>query len=247
MAKKKDLKLQHPNFTIDIIEILSEKDPSKTNKYLPFMIKQVEDWVDWLNNELKTTSFKEMVDIVNDFDDLSTRNLLENKDIYSYESNPDIIESVKTAKDKVTHSEVKKNETIVLHEDDKWSVIYPLTSRSSNMYGKSTKWCVSSDDQSYKKYFNQYTENGVLIFLINKSVKDKDTRNDKLSRVAFHMDKSKKDGLTVWDAQDNQLNMTDMMKVSSMVGGDIMNIINGKLEGSETNKSVAKERNLKSE
>jgi len=53
MAKKKDLKEQNPKFTIDLVEILSENDPSATNKYLPFMIKQAESWVDWLKEELK--------------------------------------------------------------------------------------------------------------------------------------------------------------------------------------------------
>ena len=40
MAKKKDLKEQNPKFSVDIIEILAENDPTATNKYLPFMIKQ---------------------------------------------------------------------------------------------------------------------------------------------------------------------------------------------------------------
>ena len=48
MAKKKDLKEQNPKFVIDLVEILAENDPSSTNKYLPFMVKQAESWVDWL-------------------------------------------------------------------------------------------------------------------------------------------------------------------------------------------------------
>ena len=44
-----------------------------------------------------------MFEVIQDFEDLSKRNLLENKDIYAYESNQDIIEAVKTAKEKYYH------------------------------------------------------------------------------------------------------------------------------------------------
>ena len=98
MARIKDLKAQNPSYTIDVIEVLSSMDPSKSNKYLPFMIKCTADWVEWINNELKNETFKEMFEVIKDFEDLSERNLLENKDIYSYESNQDIIEAVKFAK-----------------------------------------------------------------------------------------------------------------------------------------------------
>ena len=68
MAKKKDLKEQNPKFVIDLVEILAENDPSSTNKYLPFMVKQAESWVDWLKEELKSNTFKEMFDIVKEFE-----------------------------------------------------------------------------------------------------------------------------------------------------------------------------------
>lgn len=173
MAKKKDLKIKHPEYNIDVIEVLSEMDPTNSNKYLPFMIKCTADWVEWIQSELKNETFKEMYEVIQDFEDLSQRNLLENKDIYAYESNQDIIEAVKVAKEKITRSEVKKKETEILYEDDRWSVLVPLSTRSSNLYGKSTKWCVSSEDHNYGKYFKQYTENGVLIFLIDKMLKKK--------------------------------------------------------------------------
>jgi hypothetical protein len=245
MASKKELKSQNPEYLIDVIDVLSSNDPSSSNKYLPFMIKAVKDWVEWIHNELKNETFKEMFEVIKDFEDLSQRNLLENKDIYSYESNRDIIEAVKTAKEKVTRSEVKKKETEVLYEDDRWLVIFPLTVRSSNMYGKATKWCVASEDHNYGKYFKQYTENGVLVFVIDKSVKDADARNNILSKVAFHNDKSKSDGITAWDVKDSQLSVPNVMKFTSMVGPEIVNIVYDKLENGPTNKEAAKKKGLK--
>ena len=181
MAKIKDLKAQNPTYLIDVITVLSQMDPTKTNKYLPFMIKCTADWVEWINNELKNETFKEMFEVIQDFEDLSKRNLLENKDIYAYESNQDIIEAVKTAKEKITRSEVKKKETEVLFEDNRWLVVYPLSVRSSNLYGKGTKWCVSSEDNNYGKYYKQYTENGSLVFVIDKKAKESEYRTNDLA------------------------------------------------------------------
>jgi hypothetical protein len=245
MARVKDLKVQNPSYVVDVIEVLSSMDPSKSNKYLPFMIKCTAEWVDWINNELRNETFKEMFEVIKDFEDLSQRNLLDNKDIYSYESNQDIIEAVKTAKEKITRSEVKKKETEVLYEDDRWLVIFPLSTRSSNLYGKATKWCVASEDQNYGRYFKQYTENGVLVYLIDKNVKDSEARNNIFSKVAFHNDRNKQDGITLWDVVDTQMNVSNAMKVYSLVGSEIMTIINDKLENGPTNKEAASKKGIK--
>jgi hypothetical protein len=245
MARVKDLKTQNPNYTIDVIDVLATMDPSKSNKYLPFMIKCTAEWVEWINNELRNETFKEMFEVIKDFEDLSQRNLLDNKDIYSYESNQDIIEAVKTAKEKITRSEVKKKETEVLYEDERWLIVFPLSTRSSNLYGKATKWCVASEDHNYGRYFKQYTENGVLVYVIDKSVKESEARNNIFSKVAFHNDRNKSDGVTIWDVVDAQMNVSNAMKVYGMLGSDIMNIINDRLENGPTNKEVANKKGIK--
>lgn len=247
MARIKDIKTDNPNYVIDLIDILATKDPSKTNKYLPFMVTQTKDWLDWFKEELNKNTFKEMFDIVKEFEELSERGLLENKDIYSYSSNQDIVDEIKLAREKVTRSEVKKKETVVLHEDDKWLLLQPLTSRSSNLYGKSTKWCVAADDHNFKKYFKDYTQDGVLLFLIDKTVKEKDTRNpeNNHAKLAFHKYKNKGDkDLTIWNVKDTQLNVGDMMKVYQNVPADIMNLINVHIEG-ESNQSIALSKKIK--
>lgn len=246
MAKKKDLKEQNPKFSVDIIDILSENDPTATNKYLPFMVKQAETWVDWLKEELKTNTFKEMFDIVKEFEELSQKNLLENKDIYAYSSNQEIVDTIKLAREKVTKSQVKKFETLALYEDDNFLVLQPLTSRSSSVYGKSTKWCVASDQHDFKKYFKQYTENGVLVYVIDKRVKEEETRNNLYSKVAFHNDKNKtgQSAITVWDTKDAQLNAMSMMELMEIIPNDIMKIVNTALKG-KTNLELATEKGIK--
>ncbi len=244
MAKIKDLKQQNPDYLIDVIDVLSSMDPTKTNKYLPFMIKCTNDWVKWINDELKNETFKEMFEVVKDFHDLSERNLLENKDIYSYESNQDIMEAVKLAKEKVTRSEVKNKETIVLFEDERWLVLQPLSIRSSNLYGKSTKWCVSSEDNTYGKYFKQYTESGVLVFVIDKSVKESEYFKNDFSKIAFHNDKKKQDGITIWDVKDIQMGASNVIKIYNTLGSEVINIIKKTLEGS-TNRELADKKGIK--
>jgi hypothetical protein len=245
MARIKDLKTQNPTYKIDVIDVLSSMDPTKSNKYLPFMIKCTADWVEWINNELKNETFKEMFEVIKDFEDLSQRNLLENKDIYSYESNQDIIEAVKTAKEKITRSEVKKKETEVLFEDNRWLVVYPLSTRSSNLYGKGTKWCVSSEDNNYGKYYKQYTENGSLVFVIDKTIKESEYRTNDFAKVAFHNDRKKNDGITLWDIKDKQMGVGNAMKVYNMLGNEIMDIINKRLEQGPTNKEVADKKDVR--
>jgi hypothetical protein len=244
MAKKRDLKEQNPEYTIDLVEILAENDPSKSNKYLQFMIGQTAEWITWMTGEIKNETFKEMFGVIADFEDLSNRNLLENKDIYSYESPEDVVEAIKLAKEKVTRGEVKKRETEVIHEDDRWLVLVPLSHRSSNMYGKSTKWCVAGDDQDFKKYFTDYTSNGILVYVIDKSVKDKETRDNPLSKVAFH-NKFGEGQTTAWDSRDSQLNVSAMMKFMSAVGGDIMDKVNAELEGGKTPAARLEERGVR--
>ena len=245
MARIKDLKTQNPTYKIDVIDVLSSMDPTKSNKYLPFMIKCTADWVEWINNELKNETFKEMFEVIKDFEDLSQRNLLENKDIYSYETNQDIIEAVKTAKEKITRSEVKKKETEVLFEDNRWLVVYPLSTRSSNLYGKGTKWCVSSEDNNYGKYYKQYTENGSLVFVIDKTIKESEYRTNDFAKVAFHNDRKKNDGITLWDIKDKQMGVGNAMKVYNMLGNDIMGIINERLEEGPTNKEAADKKGVR--
>ena len=240
MAKIKDLKSQNPTYLIDVITVLSQMDPTKTNKYLPFMIKCTADWVEWINNELKNETFKEMFEVIQDFEDLSKKKFIrKQRYLRLYESNQDIIEAVKTAKEKITRSEVKKKETEVLFEDNRFLVVYPLSVRSSNLYGKGTKWCVSSEDNNYGKYYKQYTENGSLVFVIDKKAKESEYRTNDLAKVAFHNDKKKNDGITLWDIKDKQMNVGNAMKVYSMLGGDIMEIINERLESGPNKQRVS--------
>jgi len=60
----------------------------------------------------------------------------------------------------------KKNRIVILHTDDEWLVLKPLSVEASVNYGYGTKWCTSMKEGN--SYFHKYSKNGVLIFVINR-------------------------------------------------------------------------------
>ena len=47
MSKIDKLKEQHPELNVSIIDLLSKIDPSDTNKYVEFLIKQIKNSYDY--------------------------------------------------------------------------------------------------------------------------------------------------------------------------------------------------------
>jgi len=92
-------------------------------------------------------------------------NRLENPDISSYKSIDDLKHQTKIADIKYLEKEVK--EAIhVLHEDNEWLIVIPLTHESSLKYGASTKWCTAS--KGNPETFYRYSRRGNLYYMINK-------------------------------------------------------------------------------
>jgi len=52
----------------------------------------------------------------------------------------------------------------IIHRDNKWLALKPLSLQSSMKYGGGTKWCTTSPD-GYQFY--RYSKNGILIYIIN--------------------------------------------------------------------------------
>lgn len=211
MAKLKDL--CDPKYVIDFVDICSKLDPTNTNKYVPYMLKLIEGYIADVRNDYEQKTLKDIKDLICDFHDLSERNQLENKDIYSYESFDSLEKAIKEGKSKATESQIKKRETKVLYDDESYLVLRPLSIRSSRMYGATTKWCTASEREDYINHFNRYAGQGVLVYFINKKG---DPKADKLAKIAFHNETDFKDNnnITIWDTEDKQL-----------VAGEIIGVI----------------------
>jgi hypothetical protein len=127
-------------------------------------------------------------------------------------SNVDInqIKDINEVEKLVTQTEIKnigKEFAKQIHvdlENDTWCVLRPLTHESSVKYGSSTRWCTASKNNPYQ-FFN-YTENGMLIYCINKSTGYK---------LAIHAYKNHYGGsgeISFWNSKDDRIDslMTEL-------------------------------------
>jgi len=113
-----------------------------------------------------------------------------------------------------------EKQTYVDLDTEKWLVIRPLTYESSVKYGSSTKWCTSAKHNP-SQYF-RYTDNGVLVYCINKETGYK---------LAFHMWKENKKfyDISFWDSIDNRID-----SLSAEIDFDVYNLIKKMYLSSET-------------
>lgn len=70
----------------------------------------------------------------------------------------------------LTQSEIKQ-QTDVLYDSSDWKIVTPLSHGASCYYGANTKWCTATKNDD--SYFNDYSENGLLLININKETNEK--------------------------------------------------------------------------
>jgi hypothetical protein len=82
--------------------------------------------------------------------------------------------------------------------------------------------------------------------VIDKSIKEEQTRDNIFSKVAFHNDKTKTghSATTIWDSKDIPVSAVGMMELMEIIPQDVMKVVNTTLKG-KTNKELAKERGIK--
>jgi hypothetical protein len=57
-----------------------------------------------------------------------------------------------------------KDQVDKVMEDERWLIVVPKTFEASKQYGMGTKWCTTQ-----KTYYNNYTKNGFLFYIIDKT------------------------------------------------------------------------------
>lgn len=190
----------------------TQKDPSGNQKYLAWLMKQNYD------NHDHTWGYGDLVDLVHDFHRLLP--YVDNKDIFSYKEPDDLDRAIELADEKEkTRSKEKmyKKEKDNVYEDSRWRIIVPKTHGASCAYGSGTKWCTTSSDDSY--YFDKYTTDAVLFYLIDKTSVQK---SNVMYKVALNWqigwDSKKGEFIprpitvaTLWDAEDNQIETSHVL------------------------------------
>jgi hypothetical protein len=190
---KRELKKQYTELNFNFVDLVGLLDATPTKKLTPFLVKQFNDWIQYepvekiessmeydrmrrtlgdpkneLDEIIKRMVFKwaqPKLDIIKEFTEHMEANRLEESDINKY-SNWNAIKMAVNEAEIKQGLKNKKNRIMILHQDEEWLVIKPLSIEASVNYGYGTKWCTSMKNSN--SYFHKYSRDGVLLFVINR-------------------------------------------------------------------------------
>lgn len=92
------------------------------------------------------------------------------------------------------------SESVVIYEDDKFLVVFPITTAASQRLGKDTQWCTAATQT--ENYFSIYQSDGIRLYYILT----KDGSGDNLSKIAYAMVKQgPTSNQTIYDSQNNEV------------------------------------------
>ena len=228
MAKRAEIIEQAPNFMkLSLLDLIMLLDPSKTNKYTPLMVKlftknyfkrnfrreNVDEFYHDLRNSynvvlenipnenipvihtLLHTFNSDFVQSIMSFVAAAENNQLPGLDVTKINEVSEISELMSLIQLKNISKKLQK-QAIKDYEDDEWLIVRPFTSEASQKYGYGTKWCTSSE--SYQAHFFSYTEEGKLIYCINKI-------NGKKIAVYYKKNKDSTTELSFWNMVDDRV------------------------------------------
>ena len=228
MAKRAEIIEQAPDFMkLSLLDLIMLLDPSKTNKYTPLMVKlftknyfkrnfrreNVDEFYHDLRNSynvvlenipnenipvihtLLHTFNSDFVQSIMSFVAAAENNQLPGLDVTKINEVSEISELMSLIQLKNISKKLQK-QAIKDYEDDEWLIVRPFTGEASQKYGYGTKWCTSSE--SYQAHFFSYTEEGKLIYCINKI-------NGKKIAVYYKKNKDSTTELSFWNMVDDRV------------------------------------------
>ena len=228
MAKRVEIVEQAPDFMkLNLLDLIMLLDPSKTNKYTPLMVKlftknyfkrnfrreNVDEFYHDLRNSynvvlenipnenipvihtLLHTFNSDFVQSIMSFVAAAENNQLPGLDVTKINEVSEISELMSLIKLKNISKKLQK-QVFKDYEDDEWLIVRPFTGEASQKYGYGTKWCTSSE--SYQAHFFSYTEEGKLVYCINKI-------NGKKIAVYYKKNKDSTTELSFWNMVDDRV------------------------------------------
>ena len=134
----------------------------------------------------------------------------------------EFVQEAKKIKDEVETKQIEKSakkEIDKIFENDTLLVIKPKSFTASCYYGSGTRWCTTM--KGNPSYFNQYSSNGNLYYLILKNV----DRSNKFYKMAIHVPKNGKfDSDSIWyDSTDERLTSREKESVLAHMPKDAYN------------------------
>ena len=196
-GRKEDTIKKYGEEHSDLINLLSNVDPSGNNKYLGWMVKTALGF----NKDENIPTADNVARVVNDFH----RNIqrIKNKDINSYKTIVDLKTVVDEALEAEKDVRVSK-EAAKVYEDDEVVIMAPFTVEASCKYGSGSKWCIAgtSGHNDLNPHFDDYSKHSNFYFFIRKNVsKNEDSKGYKWA-LQLRFDRGNND-MTWWNAQDN--------------------------------------------
>lgn len=129
-------------------------------------------------------------------------------DINQYESLQELENELKKHENKIRRQVQAIDGANIVYEDERYTVVNPLTYNASCYYGAGTKWCTSSEKT--QQYWNDKNAEGKLFYVFDKTL----PTSNRYYKVAIHQ---LYDGnQTFWDAPDKNFTEGWILKTPMM-------------------------------
>lgn len=138
---------------------------------------------------------------------------LPNKDIFKYDSLENLMAAINQKSGNEVEKAVRSEEANIIINNDKMTVVEPLTVAASKKYGANTKWCTISDndeENGFDYWFKDYS----LVYLIDKV-------NKKKYAIAFSHDYDEEG----WDEEDEYMNVDEILDVFGLDFNDVFDYV----------------------
>ena len=224
----------------ELLEKLIDGDPSSTKKYSEWLIKQmiglgnpstysvadnVNLFIDLIEQFHKsaTSITPEDIDYAESISALvnGDKIKLAPKDINKYDSVwglQALMTAVRRRKvEKEKEKEIKK-EVNRIYEDDRFLIVEPMSHGASCYYGANTKWCTTTKDDT--RYFDKYTEEGSLYYIIDK--KSPDSIFGKMALLVRNSG-----NLEIYDQKDSIRTLNVLLEKFEPISSEIRKLIKG--------------------
>lgn len=218
-----------------VVKELSQNDPSGNNKYLDWMVRTViqapNEKADIIT---KIKCYHENVNRLSDnhvkaiYGEDKWRNpsaehlaVLDKirktpKDINAYPSHL----WIKPMCEYFEEQKPKNASRVKIFEDDKWLVVSPLTHSASCSYGAYSNWCVSTSNSSY---FGNHTQNGILVFFIDKQGSNPRKKEANQYKFAVNINYDRP-SLEDWDWYSMEDQRVDARLMMNLVPKQLLNL-----------------------
>ena len=220
MSRIDNLKQQHPELNVTIIDLMAKVDPTDSYKYTEFLIKRIKEWYGGGTIDETQLSIgieligEDNVNDLNEFEIHCKAGRVKKNDIGQHKGFSSIKYSVREAEEILKQKEAEK-QVIKLMDTAEYCVVIPLSYEASKIYGANTKWCTTQE-----KYWNEYYKNYKLIYII-----------DKVKNQKYAISRKKDNPLKIqaWLSNDDETNPL-LLPISS----EVMSLVSSEVQKDES-------------